>query len=376
MRILKAAAALAAALALSHCDPASGPSGSPEVLLDASYYTNKYGYHNAGTFLGRCINMGNYLEAPGNEGAWTGGRTIQQRDFATIAAAGFKSVRIPVRWSDHAGTSPPYTIDAAFLTRVKEVVDWALAAGLRVVVDTHHYNDMFAATEAELPGHVARLRAIWAQLCDAFPTVDYPGDLLVFELLNEPNGAVGYPQWNDIVAGLTALVWTEKGQADRKVMIGTANWGGPAGLAALVLPAACNPANTIVTVHWYEPMQFTHQGASWVAGSSAWIGTPWRGAEADQALLLALLDSVSAWNGQAGRGFEVFMGEFGSYGAYARAEYRKAWTAFSAREAEHRGMSWAYWEFDQSYGAYDEQAHAWRPELYDALIPPEDRRAR
>jgi endoglucanase len=344
------------------------------VVLDPSYYTDKYDYDNADTFLGRGINMGNYLEAPGSEGAWTGGRTIQQADFTLIAAAGYKTVRIPVRWSDHAATGSPYAITPAFLARVKQVVDWALGAGLKVVLNTHHYNEMFADPVTALPGHEARLHAIWSQLCDGFDTTAYPADRLVFELLNEPNGAVGYEEWNGIIADLTTLIWTTKGQAARRIMIGTANWGGPAGLERLRLPAACDAGNTIITVHWYEPMQFTHQGADWVVGAQDWIGTPWLGTEADQAPLLALLDAVTAWNSEAGRGFEVFMGEFGVYQKYAAAAHRKAWTAFIAREAEQRGMSWAYWEFDQGFGAYDQARQAWRPEIYDALIPVDDRR--
>jgi endoglucanase len=352
-----------------------GGGASSDVVLDGSYYTDKYGYDNADTFLGRGINMGNYLEATPDEGAWSGGRVIQQGDFARIAAAGFKTVRIPVRWSDHAAAGSPYTIDPDFLARVQEVVGWALDEGLLVVLNTHHYNEMMSDPASALGGHEQRLHGIWDQLCDAFDATDYPVDRVVFELLNEPNGTVGYSQWNDIVADLTTLIWTTKGQADRKIMIGTANWGGPTGLANLALPAAANPANTIITVHYYEPFHFTHQGADWVDGSSAWIGTPWRGTEADQAPLLELLDGVTTWNADPDRQFEIFMGEFGAYGAYAEPEYRKAWTAFIAREAEHREMSWAYWEFDQGFGAYDEAATAWRPELLDALVPAEDRPA-
>jgi endoglucanase len=45
---------------------------------------------------------------------------------------------------------------------------------------------------------------------------------------------------------------------------------------------------------------------------------------------------------------------------------RVAWTAFVAREAEKRGFSWAYWEFDSGFGAYT--GGRWN-ELHHALIP-------
>jgi endoglucanase len=156
-------------------------------------------------------------------------------------------------------------------------------------------------------------------------------------------------------------------------MVGTANWGGVPGLQNLVLPAACTAVNTIVTIHYYEPFQFTHQGAEWVSGSTAWIGTAWTGSAADQQPLLSLLDSVVSWNSAPGRGFELYMGEFGAYTKYVNPDYQKAWTAFIAREAEHRTMSWAYWEYCSGFGAYDPSAGAWRPQLIDALIPASER---
>ena len=49
--------------------------------------------------IGRGINLGNALEAP-NEGDW--GVVLQPDYFKAIAQAGFNSVRIPIRWSNHA----------------------------------------------------------------------------------------------------------------------------------------------------------------------------------------------------------------------------------------------------------------------------------
>lgn len=348
-----------------------GGGGSTGVVLDPSYYTNKYDYAETDSFLGRGLNMGNYLEGDPTEGSWSG-RTMTEDDFTLIKAAGFKSVRIPVRWSNHAGTSSPYTIDAAFLARVKEVVEWAISKDLKVVLNTHHYTQMMEQP-ANLTGHRARLAAIWDQISDAFPVSSYPADELVFELLNEPNGAVDYTTWNQMIAQLTTVIWTDNAatQTGRRIMVGTANWGGPNGLANLTLPSACTPANTIITIHWYEPFRFTHQGAEWVSGAGSWREI-WRGTAAEQQPLLSLYESVESWNAQQAEAFEVFVGEFGVYGRYAGAEYRKAWTAFIAREAEKRGWSWAYWEFDQGFGAYERgDVNAWRPEIIEALIPVE-----
>lgn len=319
--------------------------------------------------LGRGINLGNYLEAKGYEGAWSGGRKIEATDLERIRNRGFTTVRIPVRWSDHCQKDPPYQIDAAFMARVQEVFDWALKAELNVVLNVHHYEEMMNESRLFLPKHRERLAAIWNQICNAFPLDRYPKDSVVFELLNEPNGAVGYDEWNAIIAELTALIWDKNQQAQRKIMIGTANWGGVGGIYKLRLPDTCNRDNTIITFHFYEPFQFTHQGAEWVSGSDRWIGTRWLGTPQEQQHLSTLIDGIVAWNRGAHRNFELFLGEFGSYGKYARPIDRKAWTSFVVQEAEKRGMSWAYWEYSQGFGAWDPDAGRWRDEITSALIP-------
>ena len=85
--------------------------------------------------LGPGVNLGDALEAP-TEGEW--GVKLRDEDFTLVAAAGFRHVRIPVRWSAHALAEPPFTIEEAFAARVKWAVDSALAAGLRVVFNVHH----------------------------------------------------------------------------------------------------------------------------------------------------------------------------------------------------------------------------------------------
>ncbi len=318
--------------------------------------------------LGRGLNMGNYLEAAGREGAWTGGLLIQEEDFKRIRKKGFDTVRIPVRWSDHCLKTAPYTIDPTFMARVKQVVEWALSNDLKVVLNVHHYEEMMNQSKLELPKHRKRLSSIWNQICDAFSLESYPADSLVFELLNEPNAAVGFDDWNEIITELADLIWREKAQEQRRLMIGTANWGGVSGLYKLKLPETCTSENTIITIHFYEPFQFTHQGAEWVQGSNRWIGTRWLGTPQEQRSLIMLLDSVVKWNGVPGRNFEIFLGEFGSYGKHALPQDRRAWTAFVVREAEKRGMSWAYWEYSQGFGAYDPVSGQWRQEIIGALL--------
>lgn len=374
-------AIIAVALLIGCTNQAQTGQNAPNVL-GKHYYTDLYRWNQSAglshSFLGRGINMGNYLESPSYEGEWNNNAKIMLADFERIKAAGFASVRIPVRWNAHALDVPPYSIEKAFLNRVKVVVDQAMASDLKVVINTHHYNELFYE-KGRFSHHRERLNALWSQVAQAFPLEQYSEDQLVFELLNEPHAEVDSKRWNLLINDLTTLIWDDlaSGQnnatGQRKLMIGTAEWGGPFALPQLVLPKSVNADNTIITVHFYEPFKFTHQGAEWVDGADKWTGTRWYGSEKEKKTLYGFLDAVSKWNGKPNRGFEINIGEFGVYSKSSKPEDQTAWTAFIAREAESRGFSWHYWEYSAGFGAYDKSAQSWREPIIRGLIPSESK---
>jgi endoglucanase len=297
--------------------------------------------------LGRGINLGNKLEAP-KEGDW--GNPVQTWMMTTIRRGGFATVRMPVRWSAHADTLPPYTIDAAFLNRVTWVVDQALSAGLMAVLDVHHYEEIFQDPQ----GQRDRFLAMWQQIATHFAGYS---DSLLFEVLNEPHDSLTPELWNQLLGDALAVI--RQSDPTRYVVIGTGEWGGIGAMGRLQLP---DDHRLIFTFHYYNPFHFTHQGAEWVQGADAWLGTTW-GTSQEKAAVRADFDTVAAW--AVRHQVPVFMGEFGAYSRAAMAG-RVAWTAFVAREAEKRGFSWAYWEFDSGFGAYT--GGRWN-ELHHALIP-------
>lgn len=306
--------------------------------------------HAANARLGRGINLGNALDAP-KEGEW--GVTLRPEYFRLIKAAGFDSVRLPVRWSAHAGSEPPYTIDPEFAERVDWAIDQALANDLNVVVNVHHYNEICDDPDA----HAERLVGLWRQIAARYADRD---ERVYFELFNEPRGKLTPEKWNAMIPGLLAVV--RETNPTRPVIVGPGDWNSFRGLPKLELP---DDRNIIVTVHYYDPFEFTHQNASWVDGADKWLGRQWQGTDEEQAAVRAALDTAAEWGKASNR--PVYVGEFGAYSAADDAS-RIRWTRFVARECEKRGMSFAYWEFCSGFGAYDPEAEAWRDGLKGALV--------
>ncbi|HEY3290531.1 MAG TPA: glycoside hydrolase family 5 protein, partial [Anaerolineae bacterium] len=212
--------------------------------------------------LGRGVNLGNALEAL-KEGDW--GLTLEEADFQLIKEAGFNSVRIPIRWSAHALKDEPYTIDPLFMARVDWAIEQAFTNGLAVVINMHNYDEFMAAPA----DHEARYLAIWRQIASHYK--DYKPDLF-FEPYNEPHG-LGAEAWNQITSKVVQII--RASNPTRAIIVSPLDYDSHRRLADLRLPST--DQNLIVAVHYYLPFQFTHQGAEWVEGSSAWMGTQWVG---------------------------------------------------------------------------------------------------
>jgi endoglucanase len=302
--------------------------------------------------LGHGVNLGNMLEAP-HEGAW--GVSIRPEFFPIIRDAGFTVIRVPISWAAHVSSAPGYTIDPAFLARVDWVVAQAEKSGLQVILDYHNDDALMHD-----PGAYAdRFVALWKQVAGHYQSA--PSSVL-FELLNEPNGKLDGPTWNHLLARTLATV--RGTNPNRTVIVGPVRWNGIGALPELVLPGA--DRHLVVTVHYYDPMTFTHQGASWIQGSDKWLGNTWQGTDAEKLAVTQAFDKAAAWGTAHGR--PMFLGEFGAF-SRGDMDSRARWTAFIARTAEARGFPWTYWEFCAGFGVYDPQAHAWREPLLDALLP-------
>ena len=301
--------------------------------------------------LGRGVNIIGYDSALWR--SWEHGR-MQGKHFRLIKEAGFDHVRINLHPFKHMGGAPDYPINPAWLETLEWAVKQALGQGLLAILDMHEFNAMAKDPE----GLKLKYLAVWEQLAARYR--DAPSTVL-FELQNEPNGVLTPAMWNQYLLEPYDII--RRTHPWRTLIIGPAFWNGIDHIEDLELPEA--DRNIIVTVHYYHPMDFTHQGAPWSKHGDQ-VGITWEGTPEQQEAIVRHLDGVRVWAERHDR--PILLGEFGSYDKADMAS-RVRYTNFVARHAESLGWSWSYWQFDSDFVVYDIDADAWVEPILYALIP-------
>lgn len=301
------------------------------------------------------------------DGGWS--NPIDDSYFALVKAAGFNSIRLPVRWQ-HNSDPVTHTINPDRLAGVLEDVQKAVNAGLAVVISFHwYYEIMFAANHAKThpdlyEAEMLHYTSLWSQAAAALNA--FPDDMIVFDILNEPtmNSA---DRLNEVMtAGYKAIRAAAPGKT---IMFESFHAAKFADITSLELP---QDGNIIYSGHYYEPYGFTHQGHSDkfpCRGDAAYSITASADLKSYMGTIKKLYPDV---NGTGS--VPVNMGEFGvSGGASANTSSCKAgenpptdaakakWAAGVIAAAEALGISWHYWGLAGVGGfeAYDKKNGTW-----------------
>jgi endoglucanase len=216
--------------------------------------------------LGRGWNLGNSLEATGGEIAWGNPKTTQ-RLIDSVKAAGFNAIRIPVAWSKFSDASS-YTIDDAWMTRVEEVVNYALKDSLYVLMNEHWDGGWLQPTLAKQAEANERLAAIWQQVALQFR--DY-NDHLIFAGTNEVmvDGDYGAPktEYANVQNGFNQLfVNTVRSTGGknyyRYLAVQGFNTNINYTISNFTMPVDVVKNKLLVEVHYYDPYDFTINSSS------------------------------------------------------------------------------------------------------------------
>ncbi|GII76382.1 hypothetical protein Sru01_13640 [Sphaerisporangium rufum] len=253
-------------------------------------------------------NLGNTFDATGSDETSWGNPRVTQAFLDNLKAQGFKSIRIPVTWGQHHGAGPSYTIDPAWLSRVREVVDWALADGFYVMINIHHDSWQWINTmPTDRTNVLNRYNALWTQLAAAFRNAPAK---LVLESVNEPQftGSSGDAQNAQLLDELNTsfqriVRQSGGGNATRLLVLPTLHTSAdqPRVDELTATLSKLNDPNIAATVHYYGYWPFSVN----VAGGTRFDATV-------QQDLVAAFDRV--YNAFVARGIPVILGEYGLLG--------------------------------------------------------------
>ncbi len=311
-------------LALVPCDrPASAQLSPPDAI----------------GLMGRGINLGNTLEPP-FEGSWNNG-PAQEYYFDDYRAAGFATVRIPVRWDEHTADAAPFAIDGSWLNRVEQIVDWGLARDLFIIINGHHEDWLkqnYSSTTLR-----ARYDSIWSQVATRFKD---KSEKLFFEIINEPFGMTRQ-EVDDLNARTLSII---RRTNDTRIVIFSGNeYSNSPHLLAAAIP---DDPYLMGYFHSYDPWSF--------AGLKQ--GT-W-GTSADRSELAAKFQSVADWS--TANGIPVMISEFGAIHGGDFNSRMRHYAAYVEESVTH-GFAFQAWDDGGDFRIYLRDERDWN-ETKDILI--------
>jgi endoglucanase len=243
---------------------------------------------NLGNTLDGFLADGNYStrDVAGWETAW-GNPQATRELIESIKERGFDHIRIPFsvisRGVDHGADTPAdeirFEIYEEWLARYLEVVQWAVDAGLYVMINIHHDSWFWLGRDHRdnpmSPGwngnedeaHFRRFTDYWKQLAELF--ADMP-DEVMFETINEPEYNANDPAFNvtasenhrrnDVInKAAYDIIRATPGNEERMIIIPTykTNHGSQHSAPTRDFIADLEDENIIATVHYYSEWVFS-----------------------------------------------------------------------------------------------------------------------
>lgn len=227
-------------------------------------------------------NLGNTMEALGDglgcETSWQSTKTSQEL-VNYVKSLGFRAIRIPCSWYIHCDVNNDYLINADWMARVKEVVDYCINAGLYVELNDHwdggwievlgfsSSDKSYAAVvgnDEYINGKIEVLQKLWTQIATEFKDYDHH---LILAGLNEP-----FQEWNlfhDKHRTLTPILEkynqafvdavraTGGNNAKRVLAVQGPSTNIQSTVDYLTMPNDAVADRLMVEVHYYDPYNFT-----------------------------------------------------------------------------------------------------------------------
>ena len=277
--------------------------------------------------LARGVNVSRWFRYPVEDSDRHYRTFITDADLDLLTTLGVTSVRLAV--------DPRYL----HLQWVDEALARLTSRGLVVVLD---YHDESRVIESG-PTAVEALARAWGALAAHLARTTSP-DQVLLEVFNEPVFDRNPLDWFPIRQRLATVI--RSAAPLHTIVAGGPNWSS---LDGLLHSEPLDDANVVYTFHFYEPFEFTHQGAPWVEGPVRHLSNvPYPALPNQPRQLEQRIASAAGWGRR--HGVPVWAGEFGAFPVVAPRIDRLRWLYDVRTSCEKNGIGWCLWSYDESLG--------------------------
>ncbi|WP_124100347.1 glycoside hydrolase family 5 protein [Ruminococcus sp. Marseille-P6503] len=293
-----------------------------------------------------------------DETLWGNVKTTKEM-FEALKEDGFNSVRIPVTWRDHL--SDDYTIDADWMDRVQEVVDYAYDLDMYVIINLHHdgggdpqFGAWIRNASTDYDGVLAKYKTIWTQICERFENYD---ERLIFESMNEVGfDDMGkddaYTTLNNLNQEFVDLVRASGGNNPQRHLLIAGYWTDVEMTCDSRYKMPDDPAGRcIVSVHYYTPWEFCTTNINYEWGS-----------EQEVSVMESKVNDMA--ENYVSKGIPVIIGEFGT-GVWNEKESGVYFSEMFTKLCHENGIAPFMWD---DGAQFNRETYEWNyPELVEAM---------
>ena len=285
-----------------------------------------------------------------------------KKDLQNIKSLGCDVIRLPITLHYMTNGAPNYQIDTLFYHYLDQVIDWTEELQINLIIDNHTI-EVATSKTVEAP-----LLKIWPQMARHYKN---RSTSIFYEILNEPNTLLE-SDWAAIQAKVVDSIRVY--DTKHTIVVTGADWGGIYGMTTL---KKLKDTNLIYSFHFYDPMLFTHQGASWTSPSQIDLGgvpfpydaarmpvcpaslkgTPVEGymnttykTDGTVAKLKSTIDGAVKF--AAANGVKIFCGELGVYNLKSPDLDRVGWYKSVIGYLNEKSIPWTMWDYQGGFGLF------------------------
>jgi len=288
---------------------------------------------------------------------------FNKQDLQNIKSLGCDVIRLPITLHYMTNGAPDYQIDTLFYHYLDQVIDWTEELQLNLIIDNHTI-EVATSKTVETP-----LLKIWPQMARHYKN---RSTSIFYEILNEPNTMLE-SDWAAIQAKVVDSIRVY--DTKHTIVVTGADWGGIYGMTTL---KKLSDPNLIYSFHFYDPMLFTHQGASWVTPSQvdlagvpfpydasrmpacpaslkgtwveSYMNTTYK-TDGTVAKLKSTIDGAIKF--AAANGVKIYCGELGVFNSTSPDADRVGWYKSVIGYLTANAVPWTMWDYQGGFGLFN-----------------------